>query len=99
MISNSKQSWEVGNIVRAGFMTVTIKAKCFTPGDGLPDLYICANAAGDKLYAFIPHNGLSRIDAAEARAAIETHRRHADRLAQQVIARAKRVDAFDALRA
>lgn len=73
MIRNSKQEWEVGNEVRAGFVKVTIKAKCFTPGDGLPDLYICTNAAGDKLYAFIPHNGLTRITEEEARDAIGVH--------------------------
>lgn len=97
MIRNSKQQWEVGNSVRAGFVTVTIKAKCFTPGDGLPDLYICTNAAGDKLYAFIPHNGLTRIDAEEALEAIEVHRRHTESLARDAIARAQGAARIDAL--
>ena len=97
MIRNSKQSWEVGQTVKAGFVSVVVRAKCFTPGDGLPDLYICSNAAGDKLYAFIPHNGLTRISAEEARNAIAVHERHAARLAQDAIARAQRVDAFEAL--
>lgn len=97
MIRNSKQQWEVGQTVKAGFVSVVVRAKCFTPGDGLPDLYICSNVAGDKLYMFIPHNGLTRISADEARNAIDTHRKHAERLAQQAIARAQRVDAFDAL--
>ena len=97
MIRNSKQQWEVGNTVRAGFVSVTIKAKCFTPGDGLPDLYICTNAAGDKLYAFIPHNGLARITADEARDAIAAHERHSARLADQAIARAKRAAEVDVL--
>ncbi len=97
MICNSKQSWEVGNTVRAGFMTVTIKSKCFTPGDGLPDLYICANASGDKLYAFIPHNGCTRITPDEARDAIVVHRRHTERLAAQASVKASVSREIDAL--
>jgi hypothetical protein len=97
MIGNSKQQWEVGQTVRAGFMSVVVKAKCFTPGDGLPDLYICANAAGDKLYSFVPHNGCARITTEEAREAMAVHRRHADRLAAIAIARAKGTSAVAAL--
>ena len=97
MIRNSKQQWEVGQTVRAGFMSVTIKAKCFTPGDGLPDLYICANGAGDKLYAFIPHNGCTRISVEEAREAMDVHRRHAERLAAQAIAKAASSREIDTL--
>ena len=90
MIRNSKQQWEIGQKVRVGFMSLTVR---LVVNGG----YVLTNHAGDKLYAFVPHNGLSRIDAAEARAAIETHQRHAERLAQRAIAHAQRVDAFDAL--
>ena len=97
MISNSKQQWEVGQTVRAGFMSVTIKAKCFTPGDGLPDLYICANAAGDKLYSFVPHNGCTRITPDEARDAIAVHRHHTERLAAQASVKTSDFCEIDAL--
>ena len=97
MIRNSKQQWEVGQTVRVGFVSVVVKAKCFTPGDGLPDLYICANAGGDKLYAFIPHNGLTRITVDEARDAIAVHERHAARLAALAIAKAQAAREIDAL--
>ena len=49
MITRTKQSWEVGQTVKSGFMTLTVKAKIATPGDGLPDAYILINAAGTQL--------------------------------------------------
>jgi len=66
MINNSTQRWEVGESVKVGFMTLTVKAKIGTPGDFRPDAYIMMNAKGDKFYAFIPHNGLRSIDADDA---------------------------------
>lgn len=97
MITNSKQQWEVGQTVRAGFVSAVIKAKCFTPGDGLPDLYVCTNVSGDKLYSFVPYHGLTRITADEAQAAMDVHRRHAERIANGAIERARAAADIDAL--
>ena len=97
MIKNSKQAWEVGETVKAGFVSAVVKAKCFTPGDGLPDLYICTNVAGDKLYMFVPYHGLTRISEEEARNAISVHKRHTERLAAMAAANFDARRAIDAL--
>ena len=63
MITNSKQSWQVGETVKVGFLTLRVIRREPTPGDYLPDAYILcglgANAA--KQYRFVPHNGLERL--------------------------------------
>lgn len=61
MITNSKQAWEVGSVVRVGFLSnLTVKAKEPTPGDYMPDAYIL-EAGNGRQYRFVPHNGLERI--------------------------------------
>jgi len=66
MIRHSKQIWEVGEVVRVGFLTLRICAKVATPGNYLPDQYALADHRG-RFYRFIPHNGLSRCaDLSEA---------------------------------
>jgi hypothetical protein len=63
MIKNSKQSWQVGEVVKVGFMKLMVVSKEPTPGDWLPDAYILCGL-GDKMhnkYRFVPHNGLERI--------------------------------------
>lgn len=60
MITNSKQNWEVGQIVKVGFMTLTVIAKEATPGDYMPDAYMLQSAKGLN-YRFVPHNGLTRV--------------------------------------
>ena len=55
-----KQNWDVGALVRVGFMTLKVEAKVATPGDYLPDAY--ALSGNGRFYKFIPHNGLSRCD-------------------------------------
>jgi hypothetical protein len=63
MIQNSKQVWEVGEIVKIGFLTLRITAKEPTPGDYAPDAYLLCGL-GDKSnrkYRFVPHNGLERL--------------------------------------
>ena len=63
MITNSKQAWEVGEVVKVGFLSLRVIRKEPTPGDYMPDAYILcglgANSA--KQYRFVPHNGLERI--------------------------------------
>lgn len=62
MITNSKQTWEVGSTVKVGFMSLVVVRKVPTPGDYAPDAYICESAKGQR-YEFVPHRGLTRLDA------------------------------------
>ena len=66
MIKNSKQTWEVGEAVKVGFLTLIVCAKIATPGDFAPDAYAMTTAKGDKFYRFVPHNGLTRYDSLRA---------------------------------
>lgn len=69
MITKSKQCWEVGEIVKVGFMQLRVLAKVPTPGDYAPDAYALGSAKGG-IYRFVPHNGLTKCaDLAEAMAA------------------------------
>ena len=63
MISNSKQAWEVGEVVKVGFLTLRVERKEPTPGDYLPDAYILIGLGekSDRRYRFVPHNGLERL--------------------------------------
>ena len=55
----TKQNWIVGGTVNVGFLRgLKILAKIPTPGNGRPDEYALANAAGSKFYRFTPHYGL-----------------------------------------
>ena len=60
MIKNSKQIWEIGQTVKVGFMTLTVREVELTPGDYLPDAYLLQSAQGVN-YRFVPHNGLTRV--------------------------------------
>ena len=63
MITNSSQNWEVGQIVKVGFMSnLTVIAKVPTPGDYAPDAYTLRSAKGVD-YSFVPHRGIARLDA------------------------------------
>ena len=69
MITKSKQLWEVGEMVKVGFLTLKVLAKVPTPGDYMPDAYALGSAKG-AIYRFVPHNGLTRCaDLTEAMAA------------------------------
>ena len=66
MIRKSKQTWEPGEMVRVGFLTLRVCAKVATPGNCLPDQYALADNNG-RFYRFVPHNGLTRCtDLADA---------------------------------
>lgn len=60
MIKNTKQNWEIGQTVKVGFMTLTVREVQLTPGDYMPDAYILQSAKGVD-YRFVPHNGLTRV--------------------------------------
>ncbi len=57
MINTSKQSWEIGSMVKVGFMTLKV-LEVKAVKDYLPDIYILGNPKNGKRYEFIPHNGL-----------------------------------------
>lgn len=97
MIRNSKQNWTVGATVKVGFMTLRVRAAVATPGDYAPDAYILSNPAGDKLYSFVPHNGLTSITPGEAREMMKTSERYADHVAAVALAKAARVAEVDAV--
>lgn len=61
MVTNSTQVWEVGELVKVGFLSLRITAKEATPGDYLPDAYLLTDKTGAKKYRFVPHNGLERL--------------------------------------
>jgi len=58
MITKSKQTWAVGEMVKVGFLRLRVMATQATPGDYLPDAYILANQDATKFYRFVPHNGI-----------------------------------------
>ncbi len=97
MITKTKQNWAVGSTVRVGFLTLVVKAAIATPGDFLPDAYILTNAAGDKLYKFVPHNGLESVTVAQVRSLIIEAQDHAARVAAKAIAKASCTREIDAL--
>lgn len=68
MITKTKQSWEVGQTVKVGFMSLVVAAKVPTPGDFAPDAYLLTNHAVTQLYKFVPHNGCEKLTPLEAKA-------------------------------
>jgi len=88
MITNTKQNWTTGQIVKVGFMSLMVVQAVPTPGDFAPDAYILTNAANTKLYKFVPHNGLQSIDLSEANQMIAEASALAGRIAARAIAKA-----------
>jgi hypothetical protein len=60
MIKNSKQNWNIGEMVNVGFMKLKV-LEIKQVYDYLPDIYILENPKNGKKYEFIPHNGLNLI--------------------------------------
>ena len=58
MITKTAQTWEPGEMVKVGFLSLRVLAKQATPGDYKPDAYVLTNKAADKFYRFVPHNGI-----------------------------------------
>jgi len=61
MIKNTTQKWSIGNIVKVGFLKLQVLS-ARSEKDYLPDIYTLASIDGAKIYEFIPHNGLTRIN-------------------------------------
>ena len=60
MITRTEQTWEVGEVVKVGFLRLRVLAKVPTPRNWLPDQYALTNLTGERFYRFIPHNGLTK---------------------------------------
>ena len=60
MITNTKQDWSPGSIVKVGFLKLRV-ISVEAVKDGLPDIYTLESLDGRKSYEFIPHHGLARI--------------------------------------
>lgn len=60
MITNSKQEWRDGYVVKVGFLKLRI-VSARAEYDGMPDIYTLTSLDGTRTYEFIPHNGLIRI--------------------------------------
>lgn len=87
MITKSKQAWEVGQIVKVGFVSgLIVIAKVITPGDYAPDAYILRR--NEQLYKFVPHNGLEKVSIDEVRDLIAQAKRHAERCAAAAMSKA-----------
>lgn len=61
MIRKTNQTWEVGEAVKVGFLTLIVTGKEPTPGDYKPDAYLLCSQDGARRYRFVPHNGLERV--------------------------------------
>ena len=83
MITKTAQNWTVGNTVKVGFLPLTVVAAVATPGDYLPDAYILASSKA--FYRFVPHNGLEKITAEEAKEEVSRAKEIAARMASQAI--------------
>ena len=87
MISNSKQNWTAGQDVKVGFVAgLLVVAVVPTPGDSKPDAYVLSR--NSQFYSFVPHKGLSKITAAEARELVAAASVHAHRAAAAALAKA-----------
>ncbi|CAE6839079.1 hypothetical protein [Paraburkholderia nemoris] len=89
MVKNSKQSWQVGQTVKVGFLALTVIASLAPCGDGLPGAYILTNSK--QLFSFVPHNGLSKISDFEAVEMCEESKRITEAAAARAAAAASRV--------
>jgi hypothetical protein len=59
-ITNTKQDWSIGAVVKVGFMQLRVLG-VEAINDFLPDIYRLESLDGRRQYEFIPHNGLNRI--------------------------------------
>ena len=59
----AKQSWQVGDTVKVGFIVgLEVVKKVATPGDYAPDAYVLWQPSTDHFYRFVPHSGLQRCE-------------------------------------
>lgn len=67
----AKQSWQVGDVVKVGFVTgLEVIKKIPTPGDYRPDFYVLWQPKTNRFYSFQPHYGLTRHDSLQEAMAV-----------------------------
>ena len=87
MITKTKQSWEIGQTVRVGFLAdLLVVAKIPTPGDNAPDAYLLCRK--EQAYKFVPHFGIEKISFADAQELATEAKAQAARLAAAAVGRA-----------
>jgi hypothetical protein len=87
MIRTTTQNWTAGQTVKVGFLAgLLVVAAIPTPGDSAPDAYVLSR--NEQLYSFVPHKGLSKISADEARELVAAGAAHARRVAAAALAKA-----------
>lgn len=59
-IKNTSQNWQIGQMVKVGFMSLQVVSFIPTPGDHKPDMYELVSAKGVR-YTFTPHYGLQKL--------------------------------------
>jgi hypothetical protein len=64
MITQSKQNWSIGETVKVGFLKLRVVDACAVK-DGLPDIYLLESLDATKQYRFIPHHGITKLEADE----------------------------------
>lgn len=72
MITNTKQDWTPGNIVKVGFMSLMVQAAIETPKNYAPDAYLLSSAKGQN-YLFVPHKGIEKYDGDATISAIQQY--------------------------
>ena len=87
MISKTKQQWTVGSKVKVGFLSdLLVVVAIATPGDYAPDAYLLSR--NNQFYSFVPHNGISKISAADAVELVTAAKLQAERAAVTAISKA-----------
>ncbi len=61
MIKNTKQNWQIGEVVKVGFMKNLEVMSMVAIKDSLPDIYLLKSLDSGSFYEFIPHNGLTKV--------------------------------------
>lgn len=61
MITNRKQIWSIGSVVKVGFMKLRVTDITHYVS-GLPDVYALESLDGSKQYEFVPDHGINRIN-------------------------------------
>lgn len=60
-IIRTAQKWQVGEVVKVGFLVLKVTGFVPTPNDHRPDQYQLESSKGVK-YTFTPHYGLKRTN-------------------------------------
>jgi hypothetical protein len=60
MVKSTKQNWNVGQVVKVGFVNNLTVIETRSIVDHLPDMYLLRRDTG-VWYRFIPHNGIEKL--------------------------------------